>query len=274
MTEPGPSAANWSYRFAAAAVLGVFGAQRWQFDIQGIEHLPSRGGALIAANHIGFWDMFTIARDPYVRLGRPVRMLAKASLFTVPVVGPLMRRAGHIAVRRTAGASAVRQAIAALRRGEMLLVLPEQTISPSFELLDFKAGATRIAAAAQVPLIPAVSWGSHRFHTVGRRPRPTWRLPVSVCYGDPLLPRRGDDQRELTATLRQRMDGMLKRLQLEYPDGAPTGAWWVPARLGGAAPTVEEANHYLAELAQRWRRASVRRTAPRDAIDHRSKEPH
>lgn len=236
-TNPG---ASWLYRLFAWLTFGVMRLQRWRFDIQGLHHLPQRGGAVIAANHTSFWDFFTTGRGPYLAWGRPVRILAKASLFDTPIFGRIMHRVGHIPVHRGSGRAALSSAIAALRRGELVLVLPEQTISPAFELLPFKSGAARMALAADVPIVPAVSWGSHRFHTVGRRPRWSWRLPVTVRYGPPLHPGPHDDPATILAELRQRMDELLAEVQRTYRDGAPDGAWWVPRRLGGSAPAADD----------------------------------
>lgn len=200
---------------------------------------------MIAANHIGFWDFFTVGRAAYYGLGRPVRILAKDSLFEVPVFGRLMQAARHIPVHRAEGTDALRSAMEALREGELVLVLPEQTISPAFELLPFKTGAARMAAAAGVPLIPAASWGSHRFHTVLRRPRPQWGLPVSVAYDAPLHPSPDADPAEVTSELRASVGALADDLVLSYPEGAPAGAWWVPARFGGGAPSAAEGVAYV-----------------------------
>jgi 1-acyl-sn-glycerol-3-phosphate acyltransferase len=229
-------------------------------DVQGIEHLPRHGGVVIAANHTSFWDFFTSGWLPYRRWRRPVRILAKASLFSMPVFGWFMRRAEHIPVHRGAGRGALTSAVDALEHGELVLVLPEQTISPSLELLPFKPGAARMAAAAGVPLVPTVSWGSHRFHTTGRKPRWSWRLPVTVRYGEPLHPGPDDDPEVVTHELRRRVGMLLDEVQRSYPDGTPQGAWWVPARLGGGAPGAEEADAFLRALAARWRHPTT--TAP------------
>ncbi|MCC5947490.1 MAG: 1-acyl-sn-glycerol-3-phosphate acyltransferase [Nitriliruptoraceae bacterium] len=251
--DPRNPAASWWYRAAAWVAFAVMRIQRWRFDVRGSEHLPAVGGAVIAANHTSFVDFFTTGRHAYLVQGRPVRILAKESLFRVPVFGWLMGRAEHIPVHRGAGATALASAIEALRRGELVLILPEQTISPSYELLPFKRGAARMAIAAGVPLIPAVSWGTHRFATTGRRPRWRWRLPVSVRYGEPLYPGPDDDPAQVLATLRARMEALLHEVQLGYPGGAPAGAWWVPARLGGGAPTPAEAETRLDALRRSWR---------------------
>jgi 1-acyl-sn-glycerol-3-phosphate acyltransferase len=250
--DPANPAASWLYRFAAWVAFAVMRLQRWRVDLHGLEHVPERGGAVLAANHTSFWDFFTVGRGPYLGWGRPVRILAKESLFRAPVFGWLMRQAEHIPVHRGTGTQALHSAVEALEQGELVLVLPEQTISPAFDLLPFKTGAVRMAAAAGVPLVPAVSWGSHRFHTSGRRPRWSWRLPVSVRYGPPLHPTLEDDPLEVTAELRRRVETLLVEAQVAYPDGAPAGAWWVPARLDGAAPTVAEAEADLARRRASW----------------------
>ncbi len=258
--------ASGVYRAAAGTAFGVMRLQGWRIRVRGLEHVPRRGGAVIVANHTSFWDFFVSGGGPYLAWQRPVRILAKASLFDAPVFGPLMRRAEHIPVHRASGAGALASAVEALRRRELVLVLPEQTISPSFELLPFKRGAVRMAAAADVPLIPTVSWGSHRFHTVGRGPRWSWRLPVTVRYGEPLHPRVDDDPDELGATLRTRMRTLLEHEQRAYPDGTPSGAWWVPARLGGSAPTLAQADDYVSRLEARWHAAAERLRDAREQV--------
>ncbi len=254
--------ASWVYRFAAWVAFTVMRSQRWRIDVSGLDHVPERGGAVLASNHTSFWDFFTVGRAPYLGWGRPVRILAKESLFRVPVFGALMRRAEHIPVHRGSGADALRSAVDALAAGELVLVLPEQTISPSFELLPFKTGAVRMAAAAGVPLVPAVSWGSHRFHTAGRRPRWSWRLPVRVRYGEPLHPTPDDDPVAVTAELQRRVQRLLDAAQDTYPEGDPPGAWWVPAARGGGAPTPAQADLVLARIRDGW--------SPKDAAADRT----
>lgn len=259
--DAGVPAASATYRFAAGIAFGAMELQRWRFDVTGADHLPTTGGAVVAANHTSFWDFFVVGRHGYYAHGRPIRIMAKSSLFEMPVFGAIMRRAEHIPVHRGEGADALASAVHALEQGELVLVLPEQTISPSFELLPFKTGAARMAQRAGVPLVPAASWGSHRFHTVRRRPRPRWRLPVSVGYGEPLHPLPDDDPLEVTAALRERVRGLHSRLVRDYPDGTPSGEWWVPQRFGGSAPTPDEADAYVEKVRSRFGRERRRRAS-------------
>ncbi len=245
---------GWAYRLGAWMGLAVMRLQRWQFDIRGTEHLPPSGGCVIAANHNSFWDFFAVGRAPYLMLGRAPRILAKQSLFELPLFGWLMRKTGCIPVDRGAGLDAVQHAVHAVEAGEMVLIMPEGTISRSFDLLTFRTGAARIATEAHVPLIPAVSWGTHRFHTSGRRPRWSWKLPVTVCYGEPVRPDAGDDPVAVTDELRIRIETMLDQAVCEYRDGTPGRVWWVPARLGGGAPNHESVESEFRSRRRRWRR--------------------
>jgi len=256
----GVPTAGWAYRFAATIGMWPITAQRWRLDVRGLEHVPARGGAVIVANHTSYVDFFTVGRAPFLRLGRPIRILGKASLFRTPVLGPFMRAAGHIPVDRGAGSGALSAAVTALGRGELVCVLPEQTISPSLELLEFKTGAVRMAQLAGVPIIPAISWGSHRFLTVGGPLRPAWRLPVTVAFGAPWLVAPDADVAAVTTRLRSHMAGMLTTVQEDYPDGLPAGARWVPARLGGSAPSKERGAEILSDLQAAWSTARRRRS--------------
>src|SRR4051812_9297968 len=121
-------------------------------------------------NHIGYLD-FTYAGLAARPARRLVRFMAKQEVFTHKVSGPLMRGMHHIPVDREAGAGSYRTAVDALRAGEIVGVFPEATISRSFELKDFKAGAARMASEAGVPLLPTIIWGSQRGWTKGRPKR-------------------------------------------------------------------------------------------------------
>ena len=257
---PGVPGAGLIYRIAAQVAWLVMRRQRWRIINKGLENVPRRGGCVIAANHNSFWDFFTVGYGPYVGLGRPVRILAKQSLFEIPVFGWLVRKAQIIPVNRRDGRTALRRSIEALNRGELILIMPEQTISRSFELLAFKTGAARMAIEAGVPLVPAVSWGSQRFYTAGRRLKFRWRLPVTVRYGEPLHPQPGDDPRVVTKELAERMQRLLEEAVRTYPDGAPAGAWWVPARFGGGAPAHQEIEAEHEARTARWRRGRRRRS--------------
>jgi 1-acyl-sn-glycerol-3-phosphate acyltransferase len=137
-------------------------------------------------------------------------------------------------------------------------LMPEATISRSFELKDFKTGAARMALDAGVPTVPLIVWGAQRIWTKDH-PRRLGRakIPVVVAAGRPLSPT--GDVEHLDAALREEMTSLLHRVQEEYPH--PEGAFWVPRRLGGSAPTVAEAK--IIEETERIERARKRAKHPR-----------
>src|SRR4051794_32745843 len=215
-----------------------------RFDIAGAEHIPTSGGAILASNHVSYLD-FTFVGLAGRQARRYVRFMAKEAVFRHRLAGPLMRGMHHIPVDRDAGAGSYRAAVEALRSGEIVGVFPEATISRSFELKDFKAGAARMAAEAGVPLLPTVIWGSQRVWTKGRPKRlGRTRTPISVWVGEQLAVPSPHDAAAVTAELRARMELLLHEAQDAYPDrpSEEEDRWWLPARLGGAAPTPDEAH--------------------------------
>jgi 1-acyl-sn-glycerol-3-phosphate acyltransferase len=101
-----------------------------------------------------------------------------------------------------------------------------------------------MAAEAGVPAIPMTVWGSQRLWTKGRPKNLTQRhVPVLIRAGEPFQPTPDDDQGVLSADLRARMTALLDTTQREYPEAPKPGEdpWWLPAHLGGTAPTPEQA---------------------------------
>src|SRR3954451_6221585 len=138
-----------------------------RFRVDGAEHIPRSGGAVIACNHISYLD-FIFCGWGAQPAGRLVRFMAKKSVFDHRISGPLMRGMHHIPVDRDAGLASYRQALAALKDGEVVGGFPEDTISRSVTVKGMKSGAVRMAAAAKVPIVPMALWGSQRLWTKGR----------------------------------------------------------------------------------------------------------
>jgi 1-acyl-sn-glycerol-3-phosphate acyltransferase len=239
---PSPDPRDRPYRFVDRVVLLVFTAFGFRFDIRGSEHVPVSGGAIISSNHVSFFDfMFLgLAALPQHRL---VRFMAKSAVFEHWFSGPFMRAMQHIPVDRKAGAAAFESAVRALKDGEVVGVFPEATISTSFTVKSLKAGAARMAADAGVPIIPAAVWGGQRIATKGHKVQ--WRrgVPVTVILGEPIVAEPGERPQSLLRRTKAAMDALLDEAQRAYPDqpAGPEDRWWLPAHLGGTAPTPEEA---------------------------------
>jgi 1-acyl-sn-glycerol-3-phosphate acyltransferase len=226
-----------------------------RFEMTGTEHVPRKGGVLLAVNHIGYADFVYggLAANPS---GRKVRFMAKREIFDHPIGGAVMRSMHHIEVDRGDGVASFERAVEYLRAGEAVGIFPEATISRAFVLKEFKTGAVRIAAEAGVPLVPVVLWGTHRVITKDH-PRDLSRgKTIAIHVGEPLHP-TGDDPAAETAELHKVMSAMLDETIRDYPaDEQPPGSWWLPAEYGGSAPTLEEAARLDAE--EKRRRAERR----------------
>jgi 1-acyl-sn-glycerol-3-phosphate acyltransferase len=210
---------------------------RTRISYSGVENIPDRGGAVIAINHTSYVDFLPAALAVH-RARRRLRFMIKAEMQQVKVVNFLIKHTRTIPVDREAGADAYAVAVQRLREGELVGVYPEATISRSFELKEFKTGAARMASEANVPIVPVIVWGAHRIWTkdhprhIGRN-----KLPVTVEVGEPL--KAAEDTESTNAALRESMTALLHQAQQRYPH--PAGAYWVPRRLGGGAPTLAEA---------------------------------
>ncbi|MBL7500125.1 1-acyl-sn-glycerol-3-phosphate acyltransferase [Frankia sp. CNm7] len=235
--------AEYVYRPVISVALGLFRALDLKLDIRGQEHIPATGGGVVLINHVSYLD-FALAGVPFWHAQkRMVRFMAKKSTFEHKVSGPLMRGMHHIPVDRSAGAGSLRAAVEALRAGELVGVFPEATIHPHYCLAPFKSGATRMAAEANVPVIPMVLWGSQRVLTKGqpRNLRKARHTPVSITVGAPVPPADLADAATGTALLFGVMSKLLDESQRRYPPPAPGEPdWWQPAHLGGSAPPRPE----------------------------------
>jgi 1-acyl-sn-glycerol-3-phosphate acyltransferase len=214
-----------------------------RLTVEGSEHVPTSGGVVLACNHVSYLDFIFcgLGALPSQRL---VRFMAKSSVFDNKLSGPLMRGMRHIPVDRAAGSASYEHAVRALRAGEAVGVFPEATISRSFMIKELKSGAARMAAEAGVPIIPVALWGTQRFWTKGRPRGLTQRhIPILISVGEPIRVREDDDPEAVTIRLRSRLQAMVGHLQTAYPDkpSSSDDAWWLPAHLGGTAPTLAEA---------------------------------
>jgi len=208
-----------------------------KFDKAGMENLPTTGGAVLASNHVSYLDFIFCgfaARDS----GRLVRFMAKKSTFDHKVSGPIMKSMHHIPVDRSAGAGAYSEAVSSLRAGEVVGVFPEATISTSFELKGFKTGAVRMAAEANVPVVPMITFGGQRLWTKGHKRDMERGATVSLTVGEPMSVTPDDDPKLATNLLKERMQELYDQALARYPDPPPPATWWWPARFGGGAPPV------------------------------------
>lgn len=219
-----------SYRIAVACfrlVLRLCTRRRWR----GIEHLPP-GGFLVAANHVSHADPFTFLHF-LIDQGRYPKILAKHTLFGVPLLGRLLRSVGMIPVHRgSAEASgALLAAESQLALGECIAVFPEGTLTrdPQLWPMVAKTGVARLALATRAPLVPVGQWGAERLYPPGGGlPRLLPPKPITVIAGPPVdledlydRPVDGEVLREASARLMRAITALVAEARDEEPPEHP-----------------------------------------------------
>ncbi|WP_461059439.1 lysophospholipid acyltransferase family protein [Streptomyces pseudoechinosporeus] len=142
--------------------------------VEGLEHVPAEGPAILASNHLSFSDSFFL---PAV-LDRKVTFIAKAEYFTTPGIKGRMTAAffkgvGQLPVDRSgargAGEAAIKSGLDVLERGELFGLYPEGTRSPDGRLYRGKPGGlARVALASGAPVIPVAMIDTEKIQPPGK----------------------------------------------------------------------------------------------------------
>ncbi len=174
---------TWFYHPGAT----IIGALLWLVGparIEGIEHLPRTGPAIIIANHCSLMDPPMLGWATGHQVGRVVHFMAKAEMSRWPLVGWLARNAGVFFVRRGEGdRAAQRMALEHLAEGRLIGIFPEGTRNPDGALIEGKPGVALLAMRAGVPIIPVGITGTARRRHGALR----WlsREPITFHVGEP-----------------------------------------------------------------------------------------
>jgi 1-acyl-sn-glycerol-3-phosphate acyltransferase len=156
--------------------------------IEGLEHVPTRGGAILASNHLAVVDSFLLP----LLVPRRITFMAKREYFTQPgFVGRLKKMffsgVGQVPVDRSSGSAAqaaMDTAVRLLRDDKLLGIYPEGTRSPDGRLYKGKTGVARMTLESGVPVVPVAMLGTDRVNPIGSR---MWRPhKVHIKVGEPL----------------------------------------------------------------------------------------
>jgi 1-acyl-sn-glycerol-3-phosphate acyltransferase len=180
---------GWAFAFCVAVLrptLMVLTKRDWQ----NTDKLPGNGGLVLVANHISHLDPLTYAHFVYDS-GRLPRYLAKAEIMALPVLRIILKSAGQIPVYRQSrtASESFRAAVAAVEKGECVVVYPEGTITRDPDLWPMvgKTGAARIALSTDRPVIPTAQWGAHHILAPYAKKASLFpRKTIHVRVGDPV----------------------------------------------------------------------------------------
>jgi 1-acyl-sn-glycerol-3-phosphate acyltransferase len=166
------------------AVLSPFLFLLWRVRVEGGEHVPAHGPAVLAANHQSFCDSFFL---PLV-VRRRVTYLAKAEYFDTWRTRWFFRAAGQIPIRRGGGPESARALVTAreaLAAGHLLALYPEGTRTVDRFVHRGRTGVARLSRECGVPVVPVGIVGTAAVQPVDSRVLRPFRT-VTVRFGRPM----------------------------------------------------------------------------------------
>ena len=170
----------------------------YRWEIKGLENVPASGAAIIAPNHISWFDPPIVS----CALRRPINFMAKKELFDIPVVGAVIKRTNAFPVKRGAmDMQAMRNAFSRLEEGKLLLMFPEGTRSKNGRIGEARAGAGMVACNAKVPLIPAKIEDTDKMIKFKR---------VKITFGKPIYPPENFTKDDYVALSQKALDAVAK----------------------------------------------------------------
>ncbi len=164
----------------------------YRLRIQGKQHLPEKGPALLVCNHQSLADALVIS----AACRRPIRFLMYYTIFNIPVLNFIFRSMKAIPVAPAKLDPVVLERAyddvdAALRAGQLVCIFPEGQLTTDGAIGEFRSGVSRILERTPVPVIPMSLSGL--WESVFSRNPKRARLPrlfrtVRLNIGRPLTP--------------------------------------------------------------------------------------
>ena len=153
----------------------------FKLDIQGLDNIPANGAVMLVSNHLSFWDIPSLGLKSH----RMLHYIAKSEYAKNGFMRWLFTKLEAFFVDRGEGdMGAIRNALAVLKAGQILAIYPEGHRSDDHAMIPAHDGFALIAFKADVPIIPAATWGSE---FVGKGGRIIFGRPtIHIRYGPPI----------------------------------------------------------------------------------------
>ena len=206
--QPRGEASYWFIRTWARFILRTCGVTT---EVDGIENLPAEGTFILMSTHKSHFDIPVLICE----VPRQFRIVAKAVLFNIPILGWILSAAGYVRVDRSDPKQAfasLDKAAESVTRGMPLLVFPEGTRSPDGTLGSFKKGGFVLATRAGAPVIPVVVDGT--FHVLPGSSLRVCPGPVKVTFCPPI---------DTSAYSYENKEALMERVRLAMAGSSETG---------------------------------------------------
>ena len=179
--------------------------------VEGAEHLPKKGAAILASNHLSFSDSIFLP----LMLRRRVTFVAKAEYFDDPKTAWFFRAVGQIPIKREGGSAsqgALDAATEVLQAGGLFGIYPEGTRSPDGRLYKGHTGVARLALRNKAPVHAVAMVGTREAQPIGQV-KPNFFMPITVRISKPLTFERYYDRADDPRVLREITDQIMFELR-------------------------------------------------------------
>lgn len=174
-------AIDWAIRLWARLLVKAAGID---LHIESGAALDPKQRYILVANHHSYFDIPCIL----AAVPQPIRFMAKASLFKIPIFGWSIGRAGFIPIDRKNRRTAVKSfdlAVERIRRGNTIVIFPEEGRSRHREMRPFQRGAFLLAIKSELPMVPMAIDGTYDVFRVGAKRVTPGRVTIKV--GTPIV---------------------------------------------------------------------------------------
>ena len=201
---------DWLIRIWARALLAGAGID---LRAEGLEHIDPGQRYVLVGNHHSYFDIPCV----FAAIPQPIRFMAKVSLFKIPIFGWSIARAGFIPIDRKNRRTAVKSfdlAVQRIRKGNSVVVFPEEGRSRERAMRPFQRGGFLLALRSELPILPVAIDGTFDIFPVGaKRITPG---PVTIRVGTP-IPTAGLTVRDKDRLLEESREQILRLLSGEQP---------------------------------------------------------
>ncbi|NNE73837.1 MAG: 1-acyl-sn-glycerol-3-phosphate acyltransferase [Acidimicrobiales bacterium] len=239
-TAPSDRRAFGRWQTPARKVLAPVFNRAWKVKVNGAEHIPEDGPAILCANHNAFIDSFFIP----LAVGRRVTFVGKAEYLDDWKTRTLLPNLGMVPIDRRGGAAATRAldtAAEVLDAGELFAIYPEGTRSRTGELHKGRTGAARLALRTGAPIIPVGLRGTREIQPPDRAV-PAIGKRVEVHIGAPISVGHLGERAGRQPVLRQITDAVMGEIQAlsgqDYVHAYANGRRTAPASASAVEPAA------------------------------------